>query len=104
MGRRAGISPTVILGLDEDGSPAGPGRKAGAGLGVPNGVAPDLGGMLGGGGVPVYCARRKRGLGEADDGVPKTGGVPSAVADCAWRGLGMSNGREGEVMVVEVDE
>lgn len=98
------MPPTVRRGLDDDGSPAGPGKKGCAVLGVPIGVAPDRGGMLGTGGVPVYCARRKRGLGEADDGVPKTGGVPSAVADCAWRGLGMSNGREGEVMVVEVDE
>ena len=51
---------------------------------MPDGVAMDLGGMLGGGGVPVYCARRKRGLGEADIdvptmGVPKAGELPSVL-------------------------
>ena len=76
---------------------------------MPNGVAPDLGGMLGGGGVPVYCARRKRGLGEADKdvpkvGVPEIGGVLSALRGASRRGLGMLNGLEGEVIVVRVQE
>lgn len=55
--------------------------------------------------MPVYCARRKRGLGEADRevpklGVPKAAEEPSGSADWSRRGLGMSNGFEGEDIVV----
>ena len=57
----------------------------------------------------MYCARRKRGLGEADKdvpkvGVPEVGGVLSALRGASRRGLGMLNGLEGEVIVVRVQE
>lgn len=67
----------------------------------------DLGGMLGGGGVPVYWARRKRGLGEAEIprfGVPKVGGVPSAFKGFCGRGLGISKGFVGEGEDIVVDD
>ena len=55
--------------------------------------------------MPVYWARRKRGLGEAEIpprlGVPKAGGKPSAFNGVGWRGLGMSKGFEGEDIVVD---
>ena len=91
-------------GLDEA-SPDGPAKNCGPILGVPEGVALDRGGILAGGGVPLYCARRKRALGEAEMavpklGVPNVGGVPSGIAACSRRGLGMSNGLEGEDIVV----
>ena len=49
----------------------------------------------------MYCARRKRGPGEAERDVPKLG-VPelSGTASSPRRGLGMSNGFEGEDIVV----
>ena len=58
--------------------------------------------------MPVYWARRKRGLGEAEIplrlGVPKAGGVPSAFNGFGWRGLGMSKGFEGEDIGVDDSE
>lgn len=52
----------------------------------------------------MYCARRKRGLGEADKEVPKFGvpenGVSSALSGASRRGLGMLNGFDGELIVV----
>lgn len=67
----------------DDGSPI-PSNEVGismgdppATLGVPMGVPRR--GMLAGGGVPAYCARRTRGLGEPEIG-RVVGGVPERSA------------------------
>ena len=64
-GLRAVMPPTETL--REDGpSPEGKLPAKPSPLGVPYGVWEDLGGMLGGGGVPVNCARSCRALGDPD--------------------------------------
>lgn len=96
MGRRALIPP------NEDGSPAlanGMDSNSGelpAALGVPIGVPRR--GMLGGGGVPAYCARRNLGLGEPEIAAGAFGGVPRSGA--LERGLAISSGLDGDDMMV----
>ena len=78
--------------LREDG-PSPPGKLPGIPkpLGVPIGVCEDLVGMLGGGGVPVYCARNIRA-----DGDPDTLGLPSSTSG-VWRKLPMFIGFVGVI-------
>ena len=95
VGREALIPPTELLRADDDISPES-GRNRGElppKDGVPVGV--DRAGILGGGGVPIYCARRTRALGEDEL-------AASIGAGC--RGLVILTGFEGEVMMYEYQE
>jgi hypothetical protein len=59
-----GLTPAAIEGLLDDPSPASEIPAMPRPLGVPTGVA--RAGMLGSGGVPVYCARKSRAEGDPD--------------------------------------
>jgi len=90
IGRRGG-APREIRRAEELSANTAPGANPGP-FGVPIGVPLD--GMLGSGGVPAYCARNTRGLGEAEMGMERLG-EPLKVIGNSGLGLLMLTGLDG---------